>query len=328
MVGHDMLSDLGAAPVLMEELQFLGLERVFERLQASGYSRLSDMHDTSPQDLQRLIPTVGTRRKLLNTFPSDCPAAQPISFPFHTAASPSKGTRASTAAGTAFARSPTRGTHAPAAGTAQPRKSTRPVSHAATTPVRSPSLSARKHETPATGRQSTRLSSRSESYTKNVRGCGTEFTTDIGGMARDIELANKKKFPSARSPARKQARKVAAEGTSPRQFSRSGTSKSHRATPVATPEKSPQEKYAGAEVLPPPPPPSEDDTGRSRPVFVTRNKEDIFAFLTGREVNLASDEAHKLEQRLRIEGVTTGMRCACGVSRVVQTPLSTLQSAQ
>eukprot|EP01060_Flectonema_neradi_P037258 TRINITY_DN7454_c0_g1_i1.p1 TRINITY_DN7454_c0_g1~~TRINITY_DN7454_c0_g1_i1.p1 ORF type:complete len:295 (+),score=57.32 TRINITY_DN7454_c0_g1_i1:42-926(+) len=83
---------------LYEELEEIGLGRIFSRLDAAGAKNLEDVEKMTPTELQKLIPAVGTRRKLLNNLNPGCPASGPASIPFRADHfSPPRVTRSSSA---------------------------------------------------------------------------------------------------------------------------------------------------------------------------------------------------------------------------------------
>ena len=71
-----------AVSELLEELTEIGLGRIFTKLNEAGAKNLEDVEKMTPNELQKLIPAVGSRRKLLNSLNPGCPASGPASIPF------------------------------------------------------------------------------------------------------------------------------------------------------------------------------------------------------------------------------------------------------
>ena len=306
---------------MLERLTMGGIERLQPMLLRNGILSLGQIEGLAPSDVQQLIPAVGTRRKLLNLLPADCTAAGPVVFPVRTA--PTVTHTAPISSSSAFMRSNTVGSQGSGYSGGKTAGYTR--QHTATK-VKRPS---QYHAAPtATAGMSPRSRSRSESYMKCLKGQGTEFNTEVGGMAKDIAKNNRFHFPRefvrkegvahaqgaipAGVPLRK-ARKSAAtqEFSTPSKRSETSVrshrspSRSHRSPSRSSRAHSPP--LQNTEL--PPPPPEERSTvpNRHRPVFVTRDTNDVFVLLTSSKVNMPSDNAMKLEQLLRHNQVSSGM---------------------
>ncbi|KAJ9454337.1 hypothetical protein DIPPA_10615 [Diplonema papillatum] len=193
------------------------LEKLYAGFAATGLTTVDEVEELTPGELQRLVPAVGTRRKLLNVLRPDCPAGQSV-MPPAVRTDPFQPHRAAPAK----PPSPIRREKFPVFSRAvvgAHKKTTDFVRREQQQQQQQERSSSTAGHLPPPARGDLR-----DSYLRTAKGTGTEFNGEVGGFAKEIIAKNSKHV----QPASARTSSATAGSAAGRGYSRS-TSQPHTA---------------------------------------------------------------------------------------------------